>query len=274
GKEELDLPLSEKRMMTFSNVGGAYELYHFVPVGEPDEFFSFGENQLGVELMGHSLNDHTRYAFSVISSTNGELGLIGGRTYDYYGHLSQGFMAGKLGLQRVGVYGLVGERPTFFLTSGGDPIAGSGRGNRSFYRAGVYGSLYIGKFDLTAVYQRAQDNVFLANAVSAGTPLPLGAQGPQWNTGTFDAHYTYSPKLFFIGRYELVRMAKQALAANPGDLGNTDVFTVGYRYYPFMHSRAGFAWHQEFATMRIKGTSGTGLDQRNSSYFMGFDFAF
>jgi hypothetical protein len=188
GKEELDLPLSEKRMMTFSNVGGAYELYHFVPVGEPDEFFSFGENQLGVELMGHSLNDHTRYAFSVISSTNGELGLIGGRTYDYYGHLSQGFMAGKLGLQRVGVYGLVGERPTFFLTSGGDPIAGSGRGNRSFYRAGVYGSLYIGKFDLTAVYQRAQDNVFLANAVSAGTPLPLGAQGPQWNTGTFEAH--------------------------------------------------------------------------------------
>jgi hypothetical protein len=274
GKEELDLPLSEKRMMTFSNVGGAYELYHFVPVGEPDEFFSFGENQLGVELMGHSLNDHTRYAFSVISSTNGELGLIGGRTYDYYGHLSQGFMAGKLGLQRVGVYGLVGERPTFFLTSGGDPIPGSGRGNRSFYRAGVYGSLYIGKFDLTAVYQRAQDNVFLANAVSAGTPLPLGAQGPQWNTGTFEAHYTYSPKLFFIGRYELVRMAKQALAANPADLGNTDVFTIGYRYYPFMHSRAGFAWHQEFATMRIKGTSGTGLDQRNSSYFMGFDFAF
>src|SRR5438105_10054408 len=39
-------------------------------------------------------------SFSVISSTNGELGLIGGRTYDYYGHLSQGFMAGKLGLDR------------------------------------------------------------------------------------------------------------------------------------------------------------------------------
>ena len=55
----------------------------------------------GVEVMGHSLNDHTRYAFSLISSTNGELGLAGGRTYDYYAHLSQGFMAGKLGLQRI-----------------------------------------------------------------------------------------------------------------------------------------------------------------------------
>jgi hypothetical protein len=274
GKEELDLPLSEKRIMTLSNVGGAYELYHFVPVGEPDEFFSFGENQLGVELMGHSSNGHTRYAFSFISSTNGALGLPGGRAYDYYAHVSQGFMAGKLGLQRVGSYGIIGFNPTFFLTSAGVPIPGTGRGNRSFYRVGVYGNLYLGRFDFTGVYQRASDNVFIANAVAASAPLPIGAQGPQWNTGTFEAHFTYSPKLFFIGRYEIVRVAKQVLATNPSDLGNTDVVTIGYRYYPFMNSRAGLAWHQEYATMRMKGTSSTGLNQRNSSYFMGFDFAF
>src|SRR5207244_6441861 len=53
GKFELDVPLSEKRMMTFSNVGGAYQLYHFMPVGDVNDF-SFGENELGVELMGHS----------------------------------------------------------------------------------------------------------------------------------------------------------------------------------------------------------------------------
>jgi len=41
-----------------------------------------------------------------------------------------------------------------------------------------------------------------------------------------------------------------------------------------MHSRAGLAWHQEFATELTKHTSDTGLDQRTSSYFMGFDFAF
>ena len=280
GKAELDLPLSEKRMMTFSNVGGAYQLYHFMPVGEPfdESFFSFGENQLGVEPMGHSLDDHTRYAFSFMSSTNGSLGLSQGRTYDYYVHLSQGFMAGKLGLQHVGVFGLSGSRPTFFQTNGGTPLPGTGQGNRSFYRAGVYGSLYVGRFDLTAVYQRAQDNVFIANGVGAnlgGGALPAGAQGPQWNTGTFEAHFTYSPRLFFIGRYELVRMARQVLATNPSDLGDTDVFTVGYRYYPFMHSRAGFAWHQEFASMKTKKTSPVnGLDQRTSSYFMGFDFAF
>ena len=279
GKAELDLPLSEKRIMTLSNVGGAYQLYHFMPVGEPfaDAFFSPGENQLGVEVMGHSLNDHTRYAFSFISSTNGELGLSQGRTYDYFLHVSQGFMAGKLGLQRVGIFGISGMRPTFFQTSGGTPLPGTGQGNRSFYRAGAYGSLYLGRFDLTAVYQRSQDNVFIANGIGAdlgGGALPVGAQGPEWNTGTFEAHYTYSPRLFFIGRYELVRMARQVLASNPKDLGDTDVFTVGYRYYPFMHSRAGFAWHQEFASMKSRKTSFSGLDQRTSSYFMGFDFAF
>src|SRR5882762_3717814 len=276
GKFELDVPLSEKRMMTLSNVGGAYQLYHFVPVGGDVNDFTFGENQLGVALMGHSANDHTRFAASKISSTNGNLGLPAGRTYDGYLHLSQAFMAGGLGLQRVGAYGLVGFRPTFFETSGPEatPIPGTGIGNRSFYRAGVYGSLYIGKFDLTGVYQHSSDNVYLGNGTGANATLPDGARGPQWNTGTFEAHYTYSPKLFFLGRYELVRMSQQSLADTPSDVGDADVFTVGYRYYPFMHSRAGLAWHQEFATGRFRKTSESGQDQRNNSYFMGLDFAF
>jgi hypothetical protein len=276
GKFELDVPLSEKRMMSFSNVGGEYQLYHFVPVGGDINDFSFGENQLGVELMGHSKDDHTRYAASMISSTNGTPGLVAGRTYDGYLHVSQAFMAGSMGLQRVGAFGLVGFRPTFFetLAEDGTPIAGTGIGNRSFYRAGAYGSLYIGKFDLTGVYQHSSDNVYLGNATAANATLPDGARGPGWNTGTFEAHYTHSPRLFILGRYELVRMTQQSLADTPGDMGNADVFTVGYRYYPFMHSRAGLAWHQEFATGRFKKTSDSGQDQRNNSYFMGLDFAF
>ncbi len=67
-----------------------------------------------------------------------------------------------------------------------------------------------------SVYQSASDNVHFANLTSAGgpipanQPLPVGAQGPIWNTATFEAHYTYSPQLFFIGRYELVRVAPGA----------------------------------------------------------------
>lgn len=277
GKFELDGPLSEKRMMSFSNVGGAYLFFHFLPAVTDTNDFTFGENQLGVEWMGHSLNDHTRFAISMVSSTNGNLGLVGGRSYDGHIHISQGFMAGKLGLQRVGAYFASGLRPTFFLQSAGADLPGTGQGNRSFYRAGAYGSLYLGRFDVTGVFQRASDNVFLANGVPANDAgsLPAGAQGVLWNTGTFEAHYTYSPKLFFLVRYELARITRQPVAGlSPSDLGNADVITVGYRYYPFMHSRAGLAWHQEFATELTKHTSDTGLNQRTSSYFMGFDFAF
>jgi hypothetical protein len=273
GKFELDLPISEKRIMTLSNNGGFYQLYHFLPPGDVTPT-SMGDNQLGVELLGHSADDHTRYALSLLSSTDGELGLPGGRSYDGFAHISQAFLLPHLGLQRVGAYGYVGQAPTFFLTSGGVPIPGSGRGNRSFYRAGAYASFYLGRFDFTGIYQRASDNAFLANATAANQTLPSGAQSPVWNTGTLEAHYTYSPQLIFIGRYELVRMVQQALAANPGDLGNLDAFTLGYRYYPFMHSRAGLAWHQEVASVRSKLTSLNGQDQRSTSVFMGFDFAF
>jgi len=273
GKFELDGPLSEKRMMSFSNTGGAYQLYHYVPGGDINDF-TVGENQLGVELMGHSLDDHTRYAASLISSTDGNLGLPGGRSYDGYVHLSQGFMAGKLGLQRVGVFGVTGLRPTYFLTSGGEPIPGTGRGNRSFYLVGAYGNLYVGKFDLTGVFQRASDNVYLGNATPVNGELPEGAQGPTWNTGTFEGHYTLSPKNFILGRYELVRMSRQPLSSLPSDFGNTDVFTAAYRYYPFINSRAGFAWHLEFSTLRQSKTADSGADQRFNSFFTGFDFAF
>jgi hypothetical protein len=273
GKHELDLPLSEKRMMTLTNTGGGYQLYHFTPVGDVNDF-SFGENQLGVELSGHSRNSYTRYAASLVSNTNGDLGLSRGRTYGGYVHVSQGVTVPKLGLQRFGAYAFVGSMPTYFLTFGGEPIPGGGRGDRSFYRMGAYTNLYFGKFDVTGVWQHALDNAFFGTATPGTTALPPGSQSPTWNTGTIEAHYTYSPQLFLIGRYETVRMSRQAFTALPGDFGNTDAWTVGYRWYPIMSSRAGFAWHNEFSTARQRLTSTNGLDVRSNSILGGFDFAF
>ena len=274
----MDNVLSEKRILTLSGAGGFYQLYHYTPFSDGSitdiNFTSQGDNQIGMELSGRSLNDHTRYAASLFSSGDGTPGIPSGRTYSGYVHVSQAFQVPGIGLQRVGAYGLFGLEPTYFLTSGGEPILGAGRGGRSFYRAGVYGSLYINKFDLTGVYQRSLDNVYLATATPANSILPAGSHSPQWSTGTFEAHYTYSPQLIIIGRYELVRVGQQIFDTSASDLGNLDAFTIGYRYYPFMHSRAGLAWHQEFASIRTIGTSNTGADQRVSSYFMGFDFAF
>jgi len=277
GKFELDTLTSQERILTLNNTGGAYYTYFFRPPGDNNSFGGIGNNQLGVELMGHSANSYTRYAISVLSSNNGQPGLPSNNNYDVYGDFTQGFEIPRLGLQRVGVYGYAGESPTFFQTRGGVPIAGTGKGNRSFYRAGAYGLWYVGRFDFSTFYLHGQENVFLGNAVPADQPfnLPKGAAGPAWNGGFVEAHYTYNPRLVLIGRYELIRMSQQANPAHRGDFGNLDAWTVGYRWYPFMSSRAGLAWVQEYSHLRSVGTAPlSGRDDNTNSYLMGFDFDF
>jgi hypothetical protein len=84
-----------------------------------------------------------------------------------------------------------------------------------------------------------------------------------------------NPQFILVGRYELVRMARQALDTNAGDLGDIDAATIGYRYYPFISSRAGFAFHNEYSVVRQKGVSTVlGRDLTSSSLFLGFDFIF
>lgn len=276
GKFELDEPISQERILTLS-LNGGYFNYFFTPSGDDNVFGGIGNPALGAELMGHSDNDYTRYSISVLSSNGGHTGLPTNDTYDVYANFTQGVEVPRLGLQRVGVYGYFGESPTYFQTSGGVRIPGTGTGNRSYYRAGAYGLLYVGKFDFSTFYMHGQDNVFLGNAVPANQPskLPVGAVGPSWNGGFVEAHYTYNPRLILIGKYELVRMSRQA---NPGirkDSGNFDDWTIGYRWYPIMSSRAGLAWTQEYSRFLNQGAAPLSQkDAISSSFLMGFDFDF
>jgi hypothetical protein len=277
GKFELDELISQERILTLSPNGGSYNNYFFTPPGDNNIFGGIGGNQLGVELLGHSANDYTRYSVSVLSSNNGATGLTAGNTYDVYANVAQAFEVPKLGMQRVGVYGYFGESPTYFLTSGGRSIPGTGTGNRSFYRAGAYGQWYIGKFDIQTFYMHGQDNVFLGNSVPANQPgsLPLGAVGPSWNGGFAEAHYNYNSRFILIGRYELIRMAQQANPSIRSDAGNLDSWTVGYRWYPIMNPRAGLAWVQEYGQVLNAGAAPiSGRDDRTNSFLMGFDFDF
>ena len=57
--------------------------------------------------------------------------------------------------------------------------------------------------------------------------------------------------------------------------GDIDNYVFGYRYNPFMTSRAGFAFHNEYSWIRQRGTSPvTGTDLSSSSLLLGFDFDF
>jgi hypothetical protein len=305
GRFELDNLLSEKRILTLTANGGVYQLYHFVPAGDGNAFGQIGENQLGAEVMGHSWDDRTRYAVAVFSSNAGAEGLPYGNSYTTYITASQAFDAGKAGVQRVGFYTMIGTAPTTWFTSGGAIFTGangtgpSAVGNKSFSREGFVGQFYFGQHvDLQVVTQHGQDNAFFGQGYgisglsggpnnTTGTTLLPGSQAPTWNGVLLEPHYVYSPQLIFIGRYETMRMSQQAngpgytgtgptglLGPSPSNLGNLSTYTIGYRYNPFMTSRAGFAWHNEYNWLHSDGTGPNNSNINTSELLIGFDFDF
>jgi hypothetical protein len=67
---------------------------------------------------------------------------------------------------------------------------------------------------------------------------------------------------------------------SPSNLGNITNYVIGYRYNPFMTSRAGFAWHNEFNVFHQDGTgpvspvTGLPTNVNLSELLFGFDFDF
>jgi hypothetical protein len=287
GKFELDNLISEKRIVTLTPISGVYTTYHFIPAGDANIFGQIGDNQIGIEYMGHSLNDRTRVSAALVSSNDGNVNLQYGNSYSAFFSASQAFDVGKLGVDRVGFYAMVGEAPTGYLTSGGVFIPGTGYLNKSYSREGFVGLFYFDKLDFLVLSQHGSDNAWFGQGFgdaiggtttfnnTPGTVLPATARAPSWNGFMVETHYVQSPQLIFIQRSEWERMSQQASTLNPSNLGNTDMYTFGFRWYPIMTSRAGFAWHNEYSWMRTRGFSPvTGTDLTGSSLMSGFDFDF
>ena len=278
GKFELDNLLSEKRFTWLSNNGGFLYAYHYQPAGSVDNYaFGLGDNQIGAELSGHSINSYTRYSVSLLTTDDGEAGLPGGKSMDAMVTLSHAFpMGGGLGPQRFGVFGYLGHRPTAFDSVGGEPIPGTGSANKSFVRIGATAQVWLGNLELLPLVSHASDDAVLGGS----------AQKPAWNTALLEAHYVATPRLLVQGRYEILRMSRQADPATPKTFGNVDAIAVGFRAYPFMFSRDGMALHGELAMTRTIGMAplsgdGSGVDAYDPamkvwsrSVLLAFDFAF
>ncbi len=295
GKFELDNLVSEKRILTLTPISGTYQTYHFLPPNDANIYGQIGDNQLGLEYMGHSYNDRTRVSAALLSTSDGNVNLASGtNSYTGFFTASQAFDAGKLGVQRVGFYAMLGEAPISFLTSGGVPIPGTGTSTKGFSREGFVGLFYLGKLDFLVVTQHGSDSAWFgqgygnAIAPSNGTPsgtglncvpgtctLPATARAPSWNGFLVETHYVYNPQIIFIQRSEWERVSQQADTGLPSNLGNTDMYTFGFRWYPIMTSRAGFAWHNEYSWLRtVGGSPVSGTDLTSSSLMSGFDFDF
>ncbi len=309
GKFELNNLLSEKRILTLTGNGGVYQTYHFSPVGDGNIFGQMGDNQIGVEYLGHSADDRTRISAALLSSNDGNVGLItGANSYSGFFTFDQAVDFGKLGVSRFGAYAFVGEAATYYPTSGQVPIPGSGIGNKGFSRVGFTGQFYFGPhFDVNFVTQHGEDNAWFGqgygiainpdgngtatctmpppnsncppNNIPGVAVLPPGSRSPIWNGYTVEARYVYSPQLIFIGRFEAERMQQQATPGTAPSLGNITNYVIGYRYNPFMTSRAGFAYHGEFNLLHQDGTgptnsAGNATNINTSELLFGFDFDF
>jgi hypothetical protein len=107
-----------------------------VPVSDTLTTFGLGDNQIGAKLSGHSDNSYTRYGVAVLSSIDGEVNLPTSQRYDAYVTAGHAIDAGASGIERLGGYAPVGQRATYFQTSGGAPIPSTGSGNKSFIGSG------------------------------------------------------------------------------------------------------------------------------------------
>jgi hypothetical protein len=308
GRFELNNLLSEKRMVGLTADGGEYQTYHFIPVGDGNIFGQMGDNQLGIEYVGHSYNDRSRVSAALLDSNDGNVGLtLGANSYSGFFTFDQAIDAGKWDVQRIGGYAFVGQAATYYKTSAGVPIPGSGINNKGFSRIGVTTQFYFGPhFDVNFVTQHGEDNAWFGqgygNAVATdgdggvtctgptattpgcppnatpGTVLPATARAPSWNGYTLEARYVYSPTLIFIGRYETERMAQQATIGTPQNLGNINMGDFIARWNPFMSSRAGMALQAEYTVFHQVGTGPTvGLttaNQNENELLLGTDFDF
>lgn len=307
GKFEIDLPVSEKRSLNFSNYGAFYNVYHFFPPGSNPVGGTLGlfgnlqglnSNQVGVELMGHNANSYTRYAVSVVSSTAGGFGQIFGNSVDVYGHFQQAWNVGHdLGYMKASVFGYYGQWPTYFQTSGGTPLAGTGTGNKPWTASGASLLWFTPKWVWSNVFVHGTEDPWLyVGLPSDGSmgALPAGARTASWNGAFTEGDYMYTPQLAFIGRYEFIRMAHQAVPSGTvsngitvnGNTGNLDAATFGIRWYPFMNTRVGFAINPEYSVVRTRGATNnlfnpTGFaptfnngNSTSSSIFLGLNFEY
>ena len=120
GRFELDNLISEKRFLFLSANGGLYQTYHFNVPGSINDF-GIGDNQIGMELMGHNADSSTRYSIALLSSNEGGTNLTesnllpapgppSNRSFDGYMAFTKSFNAGSWGYEQFQAYAYVGQR--------------------------------------------------------------------------------------------------------------------------------------------------------------------
>lgn len=268
GHHEVDLPRSSHRPWNLAGAG--YLIYGYHPAGSSSAY-SLGDNQDGVEWVGHDRGSRNRVAVSVINvdGSPGSKGVF--NTPGIYFHATHQFVLESTAVSaaRVGVFGADTTWPTTFSTSEGEPIPGTGTDLKHSKRYGVEGHLWLGPsvtpLHIIAVAARGSDSRDL---------IPDAEKD-----GTFDGGYievAYTPTLYTTPffRYDVIRNRNQAVADTPRNANDQTEFTIGLRHTLNFTNRAEYALHAEYSSLRTKGAAAGDPSVTESTIFLGVDFAF
>ena len=271
GKIELDLPASEHRAFTLTQ---PYAIYHYLPQGSSNTW-QLGENQLGVELMGHPNGVGFRYALAVVSANDNPGTDAFWSAPTGYLHLTETFYPFATFLTRIrlgafGVLGFNGTRP-INTTMGGMPmpIAGTFTDHKPFMQAG--GELGFTLGPLTHPFQvhvmglyGQQDQAF----VSGGT------QSASYAGGFVELAYTPILRTTVFGRYDFVHHLQNSdQTLMPASTGDINGGSLGWRFALLQSWTAAANIHAEASWLVTQGVGANGLNQQQFIMAVGFDVA-
>jgi hypothetical protein len=275
GQFEIDLPASSHRNLELTDSYLLYSYHPSVPGGSSDDAYDMGENQRGVEFVGHDADSQTRYTLTVFSAHDSLGSANAVSSPSFYGHFQKyfRFKEGPVSQAEVGVWGAVANYPTAFLTSGGVPIPNSGSHLQASSRYGMEANVWLGPsvapLHLDLVYGHGMDkkDLFQGMADRNGT----------FNGGFFEAIWVPSAEMLHwsvFGRYDMIRNQTQPLISAPSNFGDQNQWTVGAIYTIAYSIRDEVALHAEISSNKAKGVGYAGLDQRTDSIMLGVDFAY
>jgi hypothetical protein len=271
GKFEVDLPASAHRAVPLNNGYAIYApSWAAQQPNSPRPQFDLSQNQVGVELDGHSLDGTTRYAISLVSS-NDEPGAKGIWSSPLlYVHVQQAFDTGSeiAPYVRIGALASMGSWPTTFDQQGGQPIPDTSRDNKTYSRVGAELTGLLGypatPFQYQVVYMYGKEAAGLGGPDTPEAHFQGGWLELNW-VPVSQLDTNANPWLLF-GRYDFVRQGD-----GPGDF---DGVTLGARRYLATGPRASAAIHLEVSSGTTKGAAFNGASVQTQMVRAGIDFAF
>jgi len=262
---EPDIPFPTKRIFTLTT---DYPIYNYHPAGSVVDM-GLGENQSGVELMGHEDALGIRYSIAVLEGDNTDLGKKEPLGPDLYESLTY-----RVAGQRIGLFGYEGSEATKFLTDpSGVPLEGTGYADRRFSRLGADAKLNVGPVDVLILGMVGMDPKQAIDTDGDPTNgIQAAPRNGRYKGGFIEVNYQVSPILVLIGRYDVVKNTLQPDPTVKRSEGDIQQMVFVFRYYLNISNRTDLALHGEYSQMRTNVAGG--LDNVVKSSLLAFDFAF